>query len=48
MRPFYWKIKKIPVYGNRRTINALRQKYTFVLKQKTLLSTHYEIKNCER
>ena len=35
MRPFYWKNKKkIPVYGNRRTINALRQKYTFCFKTK--------------
>ena len=35
MRPFYWKNKKkIPVYGNIRTINALRQKYTFCFKTK--------------
>ena len=30
MRPFFWKNKKkIPVYGSKRTINELRQKYTF-------------------
>ena len=30
MRPFYWKNKKkIPVYGNNRTIKSLKSKYTF-------------------
>ena len=30
MRPFYWKNKsKIPVYGSKRTIKALKEKYTF-------------------
>jgi phosphoribosyl 1,2-cyclic phosphate phosphodiesterase len=30
MRPFFWKNKKkIPVYGSRRTIEALMDKYTF-------------------
>ena len=30
MRPFFWKNKKkIPVYGSKRTINALKSKYTF-------------------
>ena len=30
MRPFFWRNKKkIPVYGNSRTIKALKQKYTF-------------------
>ena len=30
MRPFFWKNKKkIPVYGSPRTINELKQKYTF-------------------
>ena len=30
MRPFFWKNKiKIPVFGSKRTINALKSKYTF-------------------
>ena len=30
MRPFFWKNKKkIPVYGSKRTIQELKQKYTF-------------------
>ena len=30
MRPFFWKNKKkIPVYGSQKTINSLKQKYTF-------------------
>ncbi len=30
MRPFFWKNKKkIPVYGSKRTIKALKSKYTF-------------------
>ena len=30
LRPFFWKNKKkIPVYGSKRTINALYSKYTF-------------------
>ena len=33
MRPFFWKNKKkIPVYGSKRTINALISKYTFCFK----------------
>ena len=35
MRPFYWKNKKkIPVYGSRRTIKELKDKYTFCFKQR--------------
>ena len=35
MRPFYWKNKKkIPVYGSLRTINELKDKYTFCFKQR--------------
>ena len=35
MRPFYWINKKrIPVYGSRKTINALLKKYTFCFKPK--------------
>ena len=30
MRPFYWKNKsKIPIYGSRKTINALKKSYRF-------------------
>ena len=30
LRPFFWKNKKkIPVYGSKKTINSLKQKYTF-------------------
>ncbi len=30
MRPFFWKNKKkIPVYGSKRTVKALKSKYTF-------------------
>ena len=33
MRPFYWKNKsKIPIYGNQRTIKALKKSYTFCFK----------------
>ncbi len=33
MRPFFWKNKKkIPVYGSKRTIKALLNKYTFCFK----------------
>tara|TARA_B100000579_G_scaffold34239_1_gene23947 strand:+ start:2387 stop:3154 length:768 start_codon:yes stop_codon:yes gene_type:complete len=33
MRPFFWKNKnKIPVYGSKRTIKALKSKYTFCFK----------------
>ena len=33
MRPFFWKNKKkIPVYGSKRTIEALISKYTFCFK----------------
>ena len=35
MRPFFWKNKKkIPVYGSRRTIRELNNKYTFCFKKK--------------
>ena len=35
MRPFYWKNKKkIPIYGSTRTINQLKEKYTFCFKQR--------------
>ena len=35
MRPFFWKNnKKIPIYGSARTINELKNKYTFCFKQK--------------
>ena len=35
MRPFFWKNKKkIPVYGSSRTINELKDKYTFCFSQR--------------
>ena len=35
MRPFYWKNKKrIPIYGSRRTIKELKEKYTFCFKER--------------
>ena len=35
MRPFFWKNKKkIPVYASSRTINELKDKYTFCFSQK--------------
>ena len=34
MRPFFWKIKKIPIYGTKKTINELKNKYTFCFKKK--------------
>ena len=35
MRPFFWKNKKkIPIYGSRRTIKELKEKYTFCFKQR--------------
>ena len=35
MRPFFWKNKKkIPVYGSTRTINELKNKYTFCFSQR--------------
>ena len=35
MRPFFWKNKKkIPIYGSSRTINELKDKYTFCFKQR--------------
>ena len=35
MRPFFWKNKKkIPVYGSSRTINELKEKYTFCFSQR--------------
>ena len=35
MRPFFWKNKKkIPVYGSSRTINELKDKYTFCFKER--------------
>jgi phosphoribosyl 1,2-cyclic phosphate phosphodiesterase len=34
MRPFFWKNKKkIPIYGSKRTIKELKDKYTFCFKQ---------------
>ena len=34
MRPFYWKNKKIPVYGSSKTISELKKKYTFCFKSR--------------
>tara|TARA_A100001011_G_scaffold395865_2_gene492084 strand:+ start:5331 stop:6101 length:771 start_codon:yes stop_codon:yes gene_type:complete len=35
LRPFYWKNKKrIPVYGSKKTINILKDKYSFCFKKK--------------
>ena len=35
MRPFFWKNKKkIPIYGSSRTINELKDKYTFCFSQR--------------
>ena len=35
MRPFFWKNKKkIPIYGSPRTINELKNKYSFCFKQR--------------
>ena len=35
MRPFFWKNKKkIPIYGSLRTINELKDKYTFCFSQR--------------
>jgi phosphoribosyl 1,2-cyclic phosphate phosphodiesterase len=35
MRPFFWKNKKkIPIYGSPRTINELKNKYTFCFKKR--------------
>ena len=35
MRPFFWKNKKkIPIYGSSRTINELKNKYTFCFKKR--------------
>ena len=34
MKPFYWENKrKIPIFGSSRTINQLKEKYTFCFKQ---------------
>ena len=39
MRPFFWKNKKkIPIYGSRRTIRELNNKYTFCFKKN--MDTH--------
>ena len=36
MRPFFWmNKKKIPVFGSKRTINALLKKYTFCFKPRS-------------
>ncbi len=36
LRPFFWKNKKkIPIYGNRRTINILKRKYAFCFVPKS-------------
>jgi phosphoribosyl 1,2-cyclic phosphate phosphodiesterase len=45
MRPFYWKNKKkIPIYGSRRTIKELRNKYTYCFLPrhgyKPIMSSH--------
>ncbi len=35
MRPFFWKNRsKIPIYGNQRTIKALKKSYTFCFAEK--------------
>ena len=34
MRPFFGKNKKMPIYGSLRTINELKDKYTFCFKQR--------------
>jgi phosphoribosyl 1,2-cyclic phosphate phosphodiesterase len=35
MRPFFWKNKKkIPIYGSSRTINELKDKYTFCFSER--------------
>ena len=35
MRPFFWRNKKkIPIYGSPRTINELKNKYTFCFKKR--------------
>ena len=35
MRPFYWQNKsKIPIYGSRRTIKALKKSYSFCFVEK--------------
>ncbi len=35
MRPFFWKNKKkIPIYGSQKTINELKNKYTFCFKKR--------------
>ena len=35
MRPFFWKNKKkIPIYGSSRTINELKDKYTFCFESR--------------
>ena len=35
LRPFFWKNKKkIPVYGNKKTIRELKSKYTFCFSQR--------------
>ena len=52
MRPFFWKNKKkIPVYGSKRTINELRQKYTFRFLPKDgyvpIMKTHIVKNNFE-
>ena len=35
MRPFFWQNKKkIPIYGSKRTIKELKEKYTFCFKKR--------------
>ena len=35
MRPFFWQNqKKIPIYGSERTVNQLKEKYTFCFKRR--------------
>ena len=56
MRPFFWKNKKkIPIYGSKRTIEALISKYTFCFKPmqgyKPIMKAHIikdDFKNIEQ
>ena len=54
LRPYYWKRKKkIPIYGSKRTINQLKDKYTFCFYPKhgyhpilkpNIVNGHFKIK----
>ena len=58
MRPFFWKNKKkIPVYGSKRTIEALKEKYTFCfaprhgykpIMKANVIKSNFEIKKNEK